>query len=65
MGFLRHQGQSTITIDKPFDEVFASVVRAGSDVGKVKEQSKLAGYVVVRTPMKLCHRKIPRPSGFP
>ena len=53
MGFLRHQGQSTVTIDKPFDEAFSAIVYAGAEVGKVKAQSKLAGYVVVRTPMKL------------
>jgi hypothetical protein len=53
MGFLRHQGQTAVTIDKPFDEVFAAVVSAGGKVGAVKEQSSLAGYIVVRTPMKL------------
>lgn len=53
MGFLRHQSGSTIEIEKPFGAVFAAVIAAGNDLGKVKEESKLAGYVVIRIPMKL------------
>jgi len=53
VGSLRHQGESTVTIDKPFDDVFAAVVHTGAEVGTIREQSKLTGYVVVRTPMKL------------
>jgi hypothetical protein len=52
MGFLRHQSGSTIEIDKPLDAVFSAVVAAGQEVGKVKEENKIAGYLVIRTPIK-------------
>lgn len=53
MGFMRHQSGTSITVDRQLDEVFQAVIQAGKSVGKIKEESKIAGYVVVRTGMKL------------
>lgn len=53
MGFLRHKSGSSIEVPRGLEEVFSALVASGAEVGKVKEQSKLAGYVVIRTPMKL------------
>jgi len=53
MGYMRHRGESAVTIDKSLDDVCAALLRAGAAVGTIKEQSKLAGYVVIRTGMSL------------
>jgi len=52
MGQMRHQSNSTIEVQQPVDTAFAAVVAAGQEIGKIKEQSKLAGYVVIKTPGK-------------
>ncbi len=53
MGFLRHQSGSSIEVPRNLEEVFSALVVSGAAVGTIKEQSKLAGYVVIRTPMRL------------
>lgn len=53
MGYMRHRGESAITIDKSRDDVYAALLGAGAAVGTIKEKSKLAGYVVMRTGMSL------------
>ena len=59
MGYMRHRGESAVTIDKPIDDVYAALVRAGTAIGTIKEQSRLAGYVVIRTRMSLFPPKNP------
>ncbi|MDA7919282.1 hypothetical protein N9B36_01710 [Akkermansiaceae bacterium] len=53
MGFIRHQNNSNIQIPFGMDAAFPAFVKACGKVGKVKNQSKLTGTIVVRTPMKL------------
>ena len=53
MGFIRHQSNSNIKIPFSVDAAFPAFVKACGNVGKVKNQSKLTGTIVVRTPMKL------------
>jgi hypothetical protein len=53
MGYIRHRGESAVTIDKSRDDVYAALLSAGEAIGTIKEQSKLAGYVVIRTGMSL------------
>ena len=52
MGYMVHKSQSNIVIDEPIDEVFNAIVKTGHTVGKVKETSKIAKYIVIRTPMR-------------
>lgn len=53
MGYMRHRGEPAVTIDKSRDDIYAALLRAGVVVGTIKEESKLAGYVVIRTGMSL------------
>lgn len=53
MGFLRHQSGSSIEVPRNFKEVFSALVASGAEIGEVKEQSELTGYLVIRTSMKL------------
>ena len=50
---MRDSKQIEMSIEKPLDEVFAALCRAGAVVGKIKEESKLAGYIVIRSKPKL------------
>ena len=50
---LRHKGNSSITIDRNIEEVFPAVVMAGGQVGKIKEKSKMANYIVFRSKYKI------------
>jgi len=50
---MRQQSDSSIEVPRSLEEVFSALVASGVEVGKVREQSKLAGYVIIRTPMRL------------
>jgi hypothetical protein len=53
MSYLKQQNSSTISVEGTVEQVFAAVVAAGKTVGTVRERSKVAGYVVINTPMQL------------